>query len=152
GARGGAANLLIGGGNHASADAPFGLQKGYIFDAVLNAGKTVRNYGFLVNNSGPICTDASTTAQCKATAIKDPFAAGAVQVQPLDPDLAALTDLYYRGYDQRYPDIWRYSEWKREFDQYVANGKLPNLTLLRISHDHMGTFGTALGGFDTPET
>src|SRR5262249_43814867 len=27
-----------------------------------------------------------------------------------------------------------------------------SLTLLRISHDHMGSFGTALGGFDTPET
>src|SRR5262249_33827354 len=35
---------------------------------------------------------------------------------------------------------------------YVANGKLPNLSLLRISHDHMGSFGNALGGVDTPET
>jgi hypothetical protein len=50
-----------------------------------------------------------------------------------------------------YPDIWRYNEWKREFDQYVANGNLPNLSLVRISHDHMGSFGSALGGVNTPE-
>ena len=75
-----------------------------------------------------------------------------MQVAPLDPALAPLTDVYFRGYDQNYPDLWRYNEWKREFDQYVANGNLPSLSLVRISHDHMGSFGTALGGVNTPET
>jgi hypothetical protein len=51
---GGTNNLLAGTGNHASTDAPFGIQNGYIFNAVLNAGGTVRNYGFLVNNIGSI--------------------------------------------------------------------------------------------------
>ena len=37
--------------------------------------------------------------------------------------LAPLTDVYFRGYDQNYPDLWRYNEWKREFDQFVANGQ-----------------------------
>jgi Phosphoesterase family len=63
-----------------------------------------------------------------------------------------LTDVYFRGYDQNYPDLWRYTEWKREFDQFVANGNLPSLSLVRISHDHMGNFGTALAGVNTPET
>ena len=45
-----------------------------------------------------------------------------------------------------------YNEWKREFDQFVTNNNLPNLSLVRISHDHMGSFGTALGGVNTPET
>jgi hypothetical protein len=49
-------------------------------------------------------------------------------------------------------NLWRYNEWKREFDQFVANGNLPSLSLVRISHDHMGSFGTALGGVNTPET
>ena len=53
---GGTANLLTGTGNHASADAPFGIEDGYIFNAVLQAGGTVRNYGFLVNNIGSIGT------------------------------------------------------------------------------------------------
>ena len=141
---GGTANLLAGTGNHASADAPFGIEDGYIFNAVLNAGGTVRNYGFLVDNIGSIGT--------KTTPVRDPFAAGIVQVAPLDPSLAPLTDLYFRGYDQNYPDLWRYNEWKREFDQFVANGNLPSLSLVRISHDHMGSFGSALGGVNTPET
>lgn len=138
------ANLLTGARNHASTDAPFGMEDGYIFNAVLNAGKTVRNYGFLVNNIGSIGT--------KEAPVRDPFQAGTVQVAPLDPALAPLTDVYFRGYDQNYPDLWRYNEWKREFDQFVANGDLPNLSLVRISHDHMGSFGTALGGVNTPET
>ena len=114
---GGTANLLAGARNHASADAPFGIEDGYIFNAVLKAGGTVRNYGFLVNNIGSIGT--------KAAPVSDPFAAGIVQVAPLDPALAPLTDVYFRGYDQNYPDLWRYNEWKREFDQFVANGNLP---------------------------
>ncbi len=141
---GGTANLLTGTGNHASTDAPFGIEDGYIFNAVLQAGGTVRNYGFLVNNIGSIGT--------KAAPVSDPFAAGIIQVAPLDPALAPLTDVYFRGYDQNYPDLWRYNEWKREFDQFVANGNLPSLSLVRISHDHMGSFGTALGGVNTPET
>jgi len=141
---GGTANLLTGTGNHASSDAPFGIEDGYIFDAVLRAGGTVRNYGFLVNNIGRIGTIAAP--------VSDPFGAGEVQVAPLDPALAPLTDVYFRGYDQNYPDLWRYNEWKREFDQFVANRNLPSLSLVRISHDHMGSFGTALGGVNTPET
>src|SRR5262249_25438295 len=59
GVTGGTANLLTGSGNHASSDAPFGIQDGYIFDAVLQAGGTVRDYGFLVNNFGSIGTQAN---------------------------------------------------------------------------------------------
>ncbi|HZU85111.1 MAG TPA: hypothetical protein VE987_19400, partial [Polyangiaceae bacterium] len=101
---GGTANLLAGTGNHASADAPFGEQDGYIFSAVLQAGGTVRNYGFHVNNIGSIGTTSAP--------ITDPFAAGEIQVAPLAPSLAALTDVYFRGFDQNYPDLWRYDEWK----------------------------------------
>jgi DNA-binding beta-propeller fold protein YncE len=141
---GGTINLLAGPGNHASSDAPFGVEGGYIFSAVLQAGGTVRNYGFLVNNIGSIGT--------KDAPVSDPFAAGVIQVAPLDPSLAPLTDVYFRGYDQNYPDLWRYNEWKREFDQFVAQGNLPSLSMMRVSHDHMGSFGSALGGVNTPET
>ena len=97
-----------------------------------------------MNNIGSIGT--------KAAPVSDPFNAGIVQVAPLDPALAPLTDVYFRGYDQNYPDLWRYNEWKREFDYFVANGNLPSLSLVRVSHDHMGSFGTALGNVNTPET
>jgi YVTN family beta-propeller protein len=137
---GGPANLLAGIGNHAAADASFGYQEGSIFDAVLKAGKTVRNYGFMVQNIPG------------RALVADPYSAGVVQVAPLNPQLLTLTDLYFRGYDQVYPDVWRYNEWKREFDQFVANGNLPSLTLFRVSHDHTGSFSTALAGVNTPET
>jgi hypothetical protein len=143
GVPGGTANLLTGTGNHASSDAPFGEQEGYIFDAVLQAGGTVRNYGTLVNNIGSIGT--------KAAPISDPFGSNVIQVAPLKPSLAPFTDLYFRGFDQNYPDLWRYNEWKREFDLYVKNRNLPNLSLVRVSHDHMGSFGSALANVSTPE-
>ena len=129
---GGTANVLTGTGNHASSDAPFGIQGGYIFDAVLRAGGTVRNYGFLMNNIGSIGT--------KAAPVSDPFAPASCRSRRSTPSLAPLTDVYFRGYDQNYPDLWRYNEWKREFDQFVANGNLPSLSLVRLSHDHMGSF------------
>ncbi|MFT3927739.1 MAG: hypothetical protein QM778_34750 [Myxococcales bacterium] len=141
---GGTVNVLTGTGNHASSDAEERAQEGYIFSAVLEAGGTVRNYGILVNNIGSIGS--------KTAPIMDAYAAGEVQVAPLEPSLAPFTDVYFRGYDQNYPDLWRYDEWKREFDQFVANGNLPSLSMVRLSHDHMGSFGTALGGVNTPET
>src|SRR5262249_8842934 len=82
---GGTAIVLPGTGNHASADAPFGIQGGYIFNAVLQAGKTVRNYGFLVNNIGRITINGQP--------VSDPFSFGEIQVAPLDPALAPLTDV-----------------------------------------------------------
>jgi YVTN family beta-propeller protein len=144
GVTGGTANLLTGSGNHASSDSPFGVQEGYIFDAVLKAGGTVRDYGFLVNNIGRIVINGAP--------VQDPFAAHEIQIGPLKPSLNPFTDVYFRGFDQNYPDLWRYNEWKREFDQFVAHGNLPSLSMVRISHDHMGSFGTALAGVNTPET
>jgi YVTN family beta-propeller protein len=140
---GGTSNAMTGTGNHASSDSPFAEQGGYIFLGVLNAGGTVRDYGMLVNNIGSIGT--------KDMPISDPFSANEIQVAPLEPNLAPFTDLYYRGYDNNYVDTWRYTEWKREFDGFVTAGNLPNLSLVRLSHDHMGNFSSALGGVNTPE-
>src|SRR5262249_59443530 len=137
---GGVNNVLPGTSDVAASDAPFGRGKGYIFDAVLAAGGTLRNYGFLTFNLGPPVNHAGEL--------------GVQQVVPLQKTMfqPGITDLFFRGYDNAYPDLWRYNEWKREFDQYVANGNLPDLTLLRVSHDHTGSFGTALAGVNTPET
>jgi hypothetical protein len=63
-----------------------------------------------------------------------------------------LYDPYFRAYDQAYPDVWRFNEWNREFQQFVANGNLPTLEMIRgLSHDHTGSFGSALAGVNTPE-
>jgi YVTN family beta-propeller protein len=143
---GGPTNLLAGTGDHAASDSPSGYQQGYIFDAVLQAGKTIRDYGFLVNNIGAI-TDSSNNP------IINPFTAGVIQAIPVKNVIYSNSycDEYFRGFDQNYPDYWRYLEWNREFQQYVANGNLPSFEMVRLSHDHTGSFGTALGGVNTPE-
>ena len=144
--KGGTANILAGDGDHAATDGPTGYQQGYIFNAVLNTGGTVRNYGWMANTPGSIGTIANP--------ISDPFAAGVIQTTTANQLLYQneFYDPYFRAYDQAYPDVWRFNEWNREFQQFVANGDLPSLEMIRgLSHDHTGSFSTALGGVNTPE-
>jgi len=144
--KGGTANILAGDGDHAATDGPTGYQEGYIFNAVLNAGGTVRNYGWMANTPGSIGTITNP--------ITDPFAAGIIQTTTANQLLYqnGFYDPYFRAYDQSYPDFWRFNEWNREFQQFVANGNLPSLEMIRgLSHDHTGNFSSALGGVNTPE-
>ena len=143
---GGTANILAGDGDHAATDGPTGYQKGYIFNAVLHAGGTVRNYGWMANTPGSIGTIANP--------ITDPFKAGVIQTTTANQLLSERKDYdpYFRAYDQAYPDYWRFNEWNREFQQFVKDGNLPTLEMIRgLSHDHTGSFGSALGGVNTPE-
>jgi len=131
-------DFLPGTGNVAAPDGPGGeRQKGYLWSAVLRAGKTVRNYGFFVTNL--------------KKPEREPFKAGVRQAMAADAELAGRTDEFFRGYDQAMPDTWRYLEWEREFRQFAANGNLPALSLVRFGGDHTGDFAKALGGVDTPE-
>jgi YVTN family beta-propeller protein len=143
---GGVDNALPGTRDIASSDAPFGQAKGYIFDAVLAAGGTLRNYGFLTFNVGPVTVNGQPVTNAGA--------AGIPQSVPLNKTMAqpGITDVFFRGYDNVYPDIYRYNEWKREFDAYVANGNLPTMETVRLMHDHTGNFDTAISGVNTPET
>jgi YVTN family beta-propeller protein len=144
--KGGTPNILAGDGDHAATDGPTGYQQGYIFNAVLNAGGTVRNYGWMANTPGSIGTIANP--------IMDPFTAGVIQTTAANQLLYqnGFYDPYFRAYDQAYPDVWRFNEWNREFQQFVANGNLPSLEMIRgLSHDHTGSFLQALGGVNTPE-
>jgi hypothetical protein len=144
--KGGTPNILAGDGDHAATDGPTGYQQGYIFNAVLNAGGTIRNYGWMANTPGSIGTIANP--------ISDPFAAKVIQTTAANQLINEnnFYDPYFRAYDQAYPDVWRFNEWNREFQQFVANGNLPTLEMIRgLSHDHTGSFSSALGGVNTPE-
>ncbi|HEX3470537.1 MAG TPA: bifunctional YncE family protein/alkaline phosphatase family protein [Silvibacterium sp.] len=145
--KGGTPNILAGDGDHAATDGPTGYQQGYIFNAVLNAGGTVRNYGWMANTPGRIIDQAGNP-------IKNPFAAGVIQTTTANQLLYqnGFYDPYFRAYDQAYPDVWRFDEWNREFQQFVGNGNLPSFEMIRgLSHDHTGSFSSALGGVNTPE-
>ena len=58
---------------------------------------------------------------------------------------------YFRGFDNNFPDFFRYREWAREFDEYVHHANLPSFETVRFMHDHTGNFSTAIYGVNTPE-
>ncbi|MBN3849691.1 bifunctional YncE family protein/alkaline phosphatase family protein [Paraburkholderia sp. Ac-20342] len=140
---GGTANVLPGIADISVPDAPFGYQKANIYDAVLQAGGSVRDYGGMVNNTGSIGTIASP--------LLTPFASNIIQVHPVKPTLVNLTDPYYRGFDQSYPDTFRELEWNREFQQYVANGNLPSFEFVRMGSDHTGNYAQNVGQMASAE-
>ncbi len=142
---GGTANLLPGPADVAGTDSPDGEQQGHLFDSILKAGLTVRNYGWQVNNIGP-------TTLSNGDPITDAGELGIVQAAELNPELIPYTDVYFRGFDQTYSDQWTVNEWMREFSDYITHNNLPSLETVRLSHDHTGSFTTALAGVNTPDT
>jgi hypothetical protein len=84
---------------------------------------------------------------------RNPFASGTIVAYPSSASLAPYTDPYFRGFDNSFPDYYRYVEWAREFDTYDAAGgpELPALSLVRLMHDHTGNYATAIDRVNTPE-
>ncbi len=139
-------NLLPGTNNLVAPDGPEGeRQQGYLWDAARRAGLTVRNYGFMID-LGPYDNPLHPTPQ-----IELPAKTRTRVAVPANPELAPVTDPYFRGFDTRFPDYFREAEWAREFRQYVANGKLPALSLVRLMRDHLGNFAKSIDGLNTPE-
>jgi hypothetical protein len=87
---------------------------GYLWDAALKVGLSVRDYGEY--------TDFATKAG-----------------QPEKPVVASLDgrlDPHYRGFDLHVTDQSRMDEWIREFKGFVKNGDLPALEIVRLPNDH----------------
>jgi len=120
--------------------------QGYLWDAAIRAGLSVRNYGF------SDASDYDPAAPGGMPLIRDPAKEQRRMYTPGDRLLAPRSDPYFRGFDQKLPDYWRELEWQREYDQQDAAGNLPALTLLRLSHDHFGAFDKAIDGVNTVET
>ncbi|OLP16397.1 hypothetical protein BST81_21235 [Leptolyngbya sp. 'hensonii'] len=133
---------------------------GYLWDTALRAGKTVRMYGaaadlsdFYYANVGgcdPLkpCPGNPLYLPISRTPFKDGLPQGAAsKVVLLDK-----TDLYFRGYDQKQPEIYSFEEWKRDVEAYKKQyGSMPNLMVMAFDHDHFGSFGSAVAGVNTPE-
>ena len=119
--------------------------QGFLWNAAIRAKLSVHNYGFagdsLYDDDNP-----------KALPLdREAFKDHKVVFIANDRALATRSDPYYRGFDQKFPDFWNVREWMREFDAQDASGTVPDLTLLRISHDHFGDFKTAIDGVNTVE-
>jgi hypothetical protein len=141
-------DLLPGTANVAATDGPEGeVQQGYLWNAALRAGLSVRNNGFF-------CDLTRYSASAGAAQIpleRNPYAHQLTVTYASDPALVPLTDPYFRAYDNAFPDFYREREWEREFAQFVKDGKLPALSLVRLMHDHTGSYATSLDGVNTPQ-
>ena len=94
---------------------------GFLWNAAVRGRITLRNYGEFVTNPSQPGSDVTTHM----------------------PELGALTDPKFIGFDTSYRDEAREAEWRREFDAYVRNGNLPALEIMRLPNDH--TAGTRPG-------
>ena len=145
-------DILPGTADPSAFDGPNGEEgAGYLWDAALRAHLSVRNYGFFIDLTR-YSLPAANPAFIPPTA-NDPLhgsALGSTVVSfPTKAALQSITDPFFRGYDQKFPDFWRFKEWEREFDQFVAQRNLPTLEFFRIVHDHFGSFGAAVDGVNT---
>ena len=131
-------------------DGPDGEEgTGFLWNQALRAGLSVRNYGFFVdlsryNLTGPV-------AKFSIPEVTDPYKTRTQVAFPASPALAPVTDIYFRGFDNSFPDYFRYKEFARDFEARYSHGGLPSLVLLRLMHDHTGDFGTAIYHINTPE-
>ena len=121
----GAAYLSEGGGAmrnaYGNVAAPL---NGYIWDACIRAGKTVRSYGEFADGD-------STTGKVVATV----------------PGLNGRVAPYFASWDLKIPDGKRVDAWLEEFRKFEADGTLPALSIVRLPNDH--TSGLS-AGFPTP--
>jgi hypothetical protein len=134
---------------------------GYIWDAVLRRGETVRHYGLWTDSvayyefngdfSNTFFLNPKAEAPDRIPIDRNAAAKGIVQAVPIAPGLIGITDPYYRGWDLSVPDEWCYEEWKREFDGYVKNGDLPAFMPMLLMMDHTGNFGSNVANLNTPE-
>ncbi len=142
-------DILPGVHDVAAPDGPNGREEGgYIWDAAMAKGLSVRNYGFyedLIRYEGEV-------GDAKVPLEREPWKTGLVVAFPTKASLLKVSDPYFRSFDQAFPDYYRFQEWKREYDAYAAKGDAPSLTLLRINHDHFGAFKEAIDGINTVET
>jgi YVTN family beta-propeller protein len=141
---------LPGTANVAAPDAPDGENgTGYLWNAALRAHRSVRSYGFFVDLAR--YSPDEQHPQYKIPLALDPASSKTQVAYPTSAVLGPYTDIYFRGFDNAFPDYYRYKEWEREFDTKFVKGGLPNLSLVRFMHDHTGDFGQAILGVNTPE-
>jgi DNA-binding beta-propeller fold protein YncE len=168
-------DLLPGQTDVAAPDGPNNeVNTGYLWDSALRNKLTVRNYGFFVDMtrySFPPASPYSIPLERNPALTSPPT----IVAFPASASLTPYTDPFFRGFDNAFPDYYRYKEWEREFDANYANdlnkeggrefdarddggvrrpfrqATLPSLSLVRFMHDHTGSYGTAIDGVNTPE-
>ena len=142
-------DYLPGNANVAAPDSDDGEQgEGYLWNGALKAGLSVRDYGMFLDI---VRYNLSVVPSLNIPEDENAFADHLQVAYSTNTVLSQYTDPYFRGFDNTFPDYYRFTEWQREFNGYVANNNLPSLSLVRLMHDHFGNFSIALNGVNTPE-
>jgi hypothetical protein len=98
---------------------------GYLWTNAASAGLSLRSFGYFVEN-------------------KPNAPPGAEQITAVnDPVLARVTNRFFRGFDQSFPDTERAKVFLSELAEYEKSGTMPRLILMRLANDH--TSGAAAG-------
>lgn len=98
---------------------------GYIWTAAGQAGITLRNYGFMVDNRAKAEADGTQILSVR------------------DPILAPNTDPNFRGFDLDYTDVDRAKEFLDELKDFEQANAMPQFLMMRLGNDR--TSGTAAG-------
>ena len=137
-------DILPGARDVGAPDGPGGTEgKGYLWQAALHRGVSVRNWGFF----GGFFTNTQDLP-----IVRDAYAQKLRVFFPTRPSLMAYSDPYYRSFDPALPDYWRVQEWKREFAQFSKKHSAPKLMLVQLANDHTGDYARAIDGVNTPDT
>lgn len=126
-----------------------GAPGAFLWDAAIAAKKSVRVYGAFCDYTR---YDLSEADAARVAPLRMPAETNTRVAFPANASLQAIEDPFFRCFDMRFADAWRAKEWQREFEGYVARGDLPALEIVRLPRDHLGHFGDALDGVDTPDT
>jgi len=131
------------------------LNAGFLWD---NARRqvpplSIRNYGFFLDGTR------YSTPYFTIPLVRNPALSNTTVAYSANPTLMPFTDQYFRGFDNNFPDYYRYTEWAREFDAMQPRARYGTqmhapfaaLNLIRLMHDHTGNFNTAIDGVNTPE-
>ncbi len=120
---------------------------GYLWDAAKRAHVSLRNWGFYGDLSRYEAGEPD-----RIPLEREPWKTGLKVFYPAKQALMAVSDPYFRSFDQAFPDYWRFQEWKREFDGFAAKGSAPGLMFVRLCHDHFGNFKEGIDGVNSVET
>jgi hypothetical protein len=97
---------------------------GYIWSNASMAGLSVRNYGFMVENT------------------RQAAPVGGDQVAKIDdPVLAKVTNRAYRGFDLNYTDVDRAKTFLSDLAEFEKSGEMPRLMVMRLPNDHTSGVG-----------
>ena len=147
-------NLFPGPGNPDAPDGPDNVLdrgKGYLWDAAVRAGLSARNYGFFVDTALYEMPDAGNLHFADIEQpVPDEDASGLIRPTVYIDSVHRPRTIAASTISSRIITVTR--KWSRNFDANYASGGLPNLSLVRLMHDHTGNFSHPCSyGLNTPE-